>query len=157
MTDGGLDYTFECIGNIHTMVCSYRCSTTYIQYMYMFMHTLTVTVDYSLCVYCSERRWRPATRAGECPPSLEWRPLARRFPPAPSSWSLAESGRELPSEVHSTCTCTDVCVTAVPRPHDHIWCVVRLEESGFCASAGGGLLEREGQSGRVCHPHHVPG
>ena len=21
MTDGGLDYTFECIGNIHTMVC----------------------------------------------------------------------------------------------------------------------------------------
>ena len=23
MTDGGLDYTFECIGNIHTMV-SYR-------------------------------------------------------------------------------------------------------------------------------------
>ena len=25
MTDGGLDYTFECIGNIHTMVRCFFC------------------------------------------------------------------------------------------------------------------------------------
>ena len=25
MTDGGLDYTFECVGNIHTMVRVWHC------------------------------------------------------------------------------------------------------------------------------------
>ena len=61
MTDGGFDYTFECIGNVKTMVSVGGCVK-------------------GGCVRgwaCSERRWRRVTRAGACPLSLEWLPQAR--------------------------------------------------------------------------------
>ena len=95
MTDGGLDYTFECIGNVATMVSIH----VHIWGCY------GAAVERYDCGACSERPWRHVTRGGACPPSLVWLQQVRRSPHVHSSWSLAASGEALPLEVHVyTCT-----------------------------------------------------
>ncbi len=86
LTDGGFDYTFECIGNIKTMVSG---DDDVIMCREVTRHSHTI----------SDAPWRHVIKDGVYPPLLVWLHRVRRYLPDLSSLSLDALGREVLLEV----------------------------------------------------------
>lgn len=85
MTDGGLDYTFECIGNVTTMVS--------------WDTVIVLWLSGENCMFASVLLWRRVIKVGVCPLSSELLLLGRRYPHVHFSWLLDVCGREQHLEV----------------------------------------------------------
>lgn len=103
MTDGGVDYSFECIGNVQIMVRKdkyvflhlfyfFRCNIKNVDALEIVCNAINslhrcfkmkITSDVSVL---RELLWRPATKDGGRASSSAWPEQDRRSPPDHSSW-----------------------------------------------------------------------
>lgn len=79
MTDGGVDYSFECVGNVTVMVGGEKSSSIN-NYL---ADALSAVIS---ALGNRGRLWRPVIKDGAPVSSLAWRKPVKRSRPCPSSW-----------------------------------------------------------------------
>lgn len=79
MTDGGVDYSFECVGNVTIMVGGESSSS-------INNHLADPLSAVIFALGDRGQLWRPVIKGGAPVSSLAWRQPVKRSRPGPSSW-----------------------------------------------------------------------
>lgn len=89
MTDGGVDYSFECVGNVTVMVGGEQ------QQQQQKSSSMTKQPFSAVISALADRgrRWRPVIKGGAPASSSASPQPGKRSPPGPSSWCLGARGR----------------------------------------------------------------